>query len=340
MKRITLALALLIASPAGALLAVELLLRVLPTTAPPPRFVAAGIGQRDTPNFVVDPILGWRLRPNQVIEWRTPEFTVLARSNAQGFRGRDFDPAHRPIVVVGDSFSFGNGVGDEQTYATQLERALGVPVYNVAIPGFGVDQVWLTLRHVALPLKPRLVIVGVVEVDFDRSLTTYDPGKTGARPSFALHRGFLRPRTAADAPGWLATTLQQRSRTWLLVQAGLRALAYHVPVTEWWAVNAALLALMDEDCARARVPVLFVRIPTREWRTFPGLRRFFTRRDADYLDLRDGIEREQAEGWYYPNDLHLNAAGHAYVAGRISARLAAADLSASPRVDHRARQRQ
>jgi hypothetical protein len=333
MKRISLVLALLIASTAGTILAVELTLRVLPTTTPPPRRVAAGIGQRDTPHFVVDPIVGWRVRPNHVIEWRTPEYTARARSNAQGFRGRDFDPAHRPIVVVGDSFSFGNGVGDEQTYATQLGLALGVPVYNLAVPGFGIDQIWITLRHVALPLKPRLVIVGVVEVDFDRSLTTYDPGKTGARPSFALQRGFLRPRTAADTAGWLATTLQQRSRTWPLVQAGLRALAYHLPVTEWWAVNAAMLARMHEDCMLARVPVLFVRIPTSEWRTFPGLRRFFAAAGADYLDLRAGTEREEAEGWYYPNDGHLNAAGHAYVAGRISARLAAAKLSVSPRAD-------
>jgi len=34
----------------------------------------------------------------------------------------------------------------------------GVCAYNMGIPGFGLDQIWLTVRTQALSLHPRLVI--------------------------------------------------------------------------------------------------------------------------------------------------------------------------------------
>lgn len=308
------------ASFAISILAAEVLLWVVPS-APRPHYVPVGVDQHETPNFVPDPILGWRLRANHVIRWDTSEYVSSASSNEEGFRDpRTFSPKDRPIIVLGDSFSFGSGVNDDETYSARLEQALqGPPVYNLGIPGFGVDQVWLTLRHEALPLKPRLVIVGIVEVDFERSLVTYDPGKTGARPSFVLHDGMLVPREPVDSTGRLVGYLKGSSHVWALIQAAGRAAAYHFPVGEWWTLNAALLAAIQTDCERAGVPVVFVRIPTKEWKAFPTLRKFLLSQDAEYIDLAEGLDQASAQVLFFPIDSHPNAAGHAYIAERVSA---------------------
>jgi hypothetical protein len=125
---------------------------------------------RETPpGLMVDQALGWRLKP-------TLDFG-LYRSNSQGFRSaREFDPspAARKIVLVGDSFAFGVGVPEEVTFAAVVERGLHrTAVYNLGIPGFGLDQMWLTLAREGFRLHPTLVIVAFIGADFGRSLEAY-----------------------------------------------------------------------------------------------------------------------------------------------------------------------
>src|SRR5262245_9118016 len=69
-----------------------------------------------------DPALGWRLKPGIRTE--------RLKTNSAGMRGeREFapepGPGERRIVLVGDSYTFGQGNADEETFAAYLQAALG-----------------------------------------------------------------------------------------------------------------------------------------------------------------------------------------------------------------------
>jgi hypothetical protein len=117
------------------------------------------------------------------------------RTNSQGFRAdRDYSVArpvdrHR-IVVVGDSFSWGEEVGNDETYAHDLEGLLpDTEVLNVAVHGYGTDQQLLRLRRSGLQFQPDLVILGFFEENLDRNLLSF---RDYAKPWFDLEGGELR----------------------------------------------------------------------------------------------------------------------------------------------------
>lgn len=70
-------------------------------------------------------------------QWiRAGEFNVQIRINQYGFRDvKDLQHStEHDLFVVGDSFSFGHGVEEDERYSNLLESMLPVPVYNISIP--------------------------------------------------------------------------------------------------------------------------------------------------------------------------------------------------------------
>jgi hypothetical protein len=257
--------------------------------------------------LVPDPLMGWKMRPN------------APRTNAQGFRAAsDFHPnqACKGIAFAGDSFTYGVAVGYEKTFASLIQAgAPGYCAYNMGIPGFGLDQMWLTVRTQALPLHPRMVIVNFIIDDLTRSEQAYNFG-FGSKPVFKLAEGRLVPETREDRPSFFVRFLQHNSSLWRVVQLADRTLALRYPHGEWWYLNAAILDAIREDCRKAGVPVLFVYIPTLGWRAFPSLRAYMLRNQANFIDLSQG-EFELTPDKYIPNDGHLNEKGHRQVADAV-----------------------
>ncbi len=68
------------------------------------------------------------------------------------------------IVVVGDSFAYGDGVNPEHAFPAFLERQLRsqqlpVTINNAGVPGYGFDQEFLYLKNHLIPkYQPHLVI--------------------------------------------------------------------------------------------------------------------------------------------------------------------------------------
>src|SRR5439155_16553885 len=63
----------------------------------------------------------------------------LARINRLGLRGHEQDAWTRHVCILGDSFTFGSGVRDDETFAARLDHWLGgtVSVINGSQPGYG-----------------------------------------------------------------------------------------------------------------------------------------------------------------------------------------------------------
>ena len=102
-------------------------------------------------------------------------FSLTARINSLGCRSgevREGEPeGQRRVLVLGDSYVFGSGVRDEDTFGAQLERALNdnsivpvsghapVTVMSCGVPGWGTRQEREFYQHISASFRADLVVV-------------------------------------------------------------------------------------------------------------------------------------------------------------------------------------
>ncbi|MDP2598878.1 MAG: SGNH/GDSL hydrolase family protein [Candidatus Liptonbacteria bacterium] len=121
--------------------------------------------------------------PNQHTNWvipGDPPVIYKLSNDAQGMRvtgAIDPSKAKQKILLLGDSFTYGVGVNDEQTFAYLLEDSLaknGVPatVTDAGNPGKGTDYELRFFELRGASLRPDLTIVGFFSNDFDDNLTS------------------------------------------------------------------------------------------------------------------------------------------------------------------------
>ena len=123
--------------------------------------------------------LGWRLKPGQYTVKAPQAFMTHAVSiNQMGLRDAHTTPRNpsspvRRVVVLGDSFTFGQGVDDAALFTTQLERRLNerqtdirYEAINAGVPGYGTGQ--------ELILTRRLMDRGIVGQVYVLNLFTND----------------------------------------------------------------------------------------------------------------------------------------------------------------------
>lgn len=125
---------------------------------------AQGYGVR--PALYFDAEVGYRSRPNQE-RWMLvgEERGARLTTNALGFRGEFPHPERTPsvprIVAIGDSFTFGLGAEDDETYPAQLGAHLGrVEVLNLSFPGWNVENALLAYRAIGAAYRPDVVVLG------------------------------------------------------------------------------------------------------------------------------------------------------------------------------------
>lgn len=120
---------------------------------------------------------------------------VVGRLNAQGFRGDDFSLEKKPgtyrIACLGDSFTFGHGVRQEETFPSQLEKILNAEtrdgifeVFNFGVGGYNTEQEAILLEEKVLSYDPDLVILQYLLNDIEVSRIRL-PGTRYAVPASA-----------------------------------------------------------------------------------------------------------------------------------------------------------
>lgn len=131
----------------------------------------------------------YRPTPNNVSD-------ICWKTESHGFRitPSQSDNATQKILFVGDSFTFSDGVGDEETYpfyTQQLfdEEKLSVKVLNSGIPGYSMDQQIVFLEnYVFNNFRPNIVVWNINENDeYDNDqacLFTVENGKLKEHPGY------------------------------------------------------------------------------------------------------------------------------------------------------------
>lgn len=106
------------------------------------------------------------LEPNCRFRGHSPEYEIVVHINAEGRRDRAY-PLAKPagvsrVLCLGDSFTFGQGVGDRETWPKRLEEHMGfgVQAWNLGYTaGFSPDSYALFAREEMAALAPDVVVV-------------------------------------------------------------------------------------------------------------------------------------------------------------------------------------
>jgi len=98
------------------------------------------------------------------------EFETTITLNSMEYRSREFNVDKRGrfrVLVVGDSFTFGWGVEDNETYPARIEKIVAnehhrndVEVINASFAAGSPDIYYLFIKERGLQLKPDLILIG------------------------------------------------------------------------------------------------------------------------------------------------------------------------------------
>lgn len=89
-----------------------------------------------------------------------------ARINELGLRGASLaEASERRVLFLGDSFTFGSGVREEESFVSLIDGALGeeVTAVNGGHPGYGIYQMEIKLQRLSPVLRPELVVLIIWE---------------------------------------------------------------------------------------------------------------------------------------------------------------------------------
>jgi GDSL-like Lipase/Acylhydrolase family len=129
--------------------------------------------------FEYDPWIGWNNRAN--ID------TEKIKTNAQHMRNenefsKEPKSGRRRLLIVGDSFSFGYGVSNAETFAYQLAgRMPDWDVMNMAVSATGTDQHVISFERYGKQFRPDIVVLGFYLLDYNRNTIRF---RFYAKPMF------------------------------------------------------------------------------------------------------------------------------------------------------------
>jgi lysophospholipase L1-like esterase len=327
-------LALLAGSLAVALVGAEVLLRVL---------LPSHQDVHPRGLYTADAVVGYAPTPGFRGTFLQPEYEAAITIGAAGLRGADSRPrgsATYRIVCLGDSFTFGQGVGDDEAFPAQLERLLAarfpgtdVQVLNAGVPGYGtVDELRYLESRIAV-LDPDLVVVQFLSVNDFHNNSAPALGRVEVRD------GWLYENEAPRAQPWRTIDwLKRQSRLAHLVSERAGAFAMRLGflgVSGAGAIDApqAQLAVATlrrvAEVAKARgagslfvlatgqAPVVAPNAPEIPAKAI--VERAAREAGAAFVDLTPHLRGRAADReLYYPLDGHWTVAGHAVAAAALA----------------------
>lgn len=139
--------------------------------------------------FEIDETLGWKLRPGANAVHTSRYFQAPYAINRFGHRDRDRaiakGGATYRILLFGDSQAFGWGVPMEARYTNLVEaRSAGLEVWNLAVPGYGLDQEILSYEQDGQRFEADEVVLLVSNLTLGR--IPYDYVYRKNKPKFVL----------------------------------------------------------------------------------------------------------------------------------------------------------
>lgn len=274
--------------------------------------------------------------------------TIVIASNRLGFRAQrpsdELPQGDVNIAFLGDSFTLGEGVRFEDTFAEQTarmledrlrDRKLSVRAWNFGMLAYNTTQEYSLLVSEVLPRRPDIVVLGYVLNDPESAYFRIDPATGQLQVGDA---GMFWVETARPAQS-LVYTSRVAMLVWKLLHR-LRTTGQLVHYYNWlfsednpdWARNRQSLLEIVRVCREHDTPLFVVCLPIlyRLERGYP-FRNLHQRlkqlvaeagEDVTFVDALPVLENRSAESlWVHPSDQHPNEIAHRLIASALCERL-------------------
>ncbi len=248
---------------------------------------------------------------------------VRIRTNSHGLRDRERPVEKGPnvfrIAALGDSFTFGHGVGGDETWPSVLERTLEdrigssrFEVINYGVEGYSARDEAIVLQHKVMQWHPDMVILGYV---------CNDPEVDPIQPLHAYfhHAAWWQSSQVLRLAAQFKNSLHVR-------QYGPNYIDYlHRDPRKWTTVLRAF-DVIQETASAEGIPVVVAIFPVKVW---IAEKVAAAGRDRGFPVVFLGpafSEKSNGEPTRLPEDVHPNALGHAIAAETILETLTTLDL--------------
>jgi hypothetical protein len=121
-----------------------------------------------------DRTLGYTSKPGTFF-FSTNESTVECRINSLGVRDTEAALDSPEIVVLGDSYAWGWGVKQNETFAKILEAKTGLKVLNAGVPSYGTAREFMLLKRIKRD-KLKYLIIQYCDNDYPENTDFYNSG--------------------------------------------------------------------------------------------------------------------------------------------------------------------
>ncbi|MCI0580542.1 MAG: SGNH/GDSL hydrolase family protein [Chloroflexi bacterium] len=243
------------------------------------------------------------------------------QTNRYGFRGPDYETAKpagtRRVILLGDSFTFGEGVKFEDTLGSQLQTLLGpgVEVLNFGVSAWGtVDEIGY-LEQAGVQFQPDLVVVVYVLNDAGYTVDLWENFRsTYENP--ALRSSYLASYVYAT----IGRQLSSRQYAQDLVNSAL------TEEDEWNASfhflykGSLITGEAGSNYMVAIFPFMYELNDDYPFRPLhDNIASFCMANDIPVLDLLAAFQGESyPDLWVHPSDQHPNEKGHRIAAEALA----------------------
>lgn len=290
------------------------------------KFPEKAIHQLDSNWVKTDQDLGWVCRQKEKLKFYKPEyFDCSYQINQEGFRmsqdieGLSASPKKR-ILLLGDSFLFGIFLKNNQTISAQLQAQLGdnYEVFNLAIPGWGIDQMYQAYQKYVQIIQPTQVMLIFIDDDIRRTVEAFFWG-AATKNAYRLEQGKLVFRTANHGE------LNAVESFFVFNTQIVNRLYQYWHLLEAERLSKAILRQLISDEKYAHRKLTAFRIPRQEQVDHPNLQTFdlspfFEEQQLDFFDFEKPLKQltsSELKSLYIPNDDHLSEKGAALIQDKL-----------------------
>ena len=265
---------------------------------------------------------------------------VMNRINSHGLRGREIAAAAPPgtvrLLMVGDSFTYGEGVEDDEAFSRKLEEILNgtltkergglrYETINAGVSGYNTHDEYVYLKNRWIDFNPDMVVIVFYLND------AYDDSKffsliTGAGAGASLE-GAKASRSPSRAVEWVTNRLN-RLKVAKQVKSIYQKQFSGTPTIEGYDWNDSRRALGEAKALTGRhgaglalviFPELYELTEKYPFKNIHDrVREAAEELGIPVLDLLDTFTGEAPETlWVHETDHHPNARAHEIAAGAI-----------------------
>jgi hypothetical protein len=300
--------------------------------------VAYGVQPASQRLHIYDRVLGWA----NIRNLRAPDRYGLNKPvshNSLGFRGSVDYPPDIPqgrfrVTFLGDSFPYGTGVGDSETFPALVEtRCPRIESINMGVAGYGIDQSYLAYRNTGIQIHTNALLFTFIEDDFRRmAMQAFLTQNT--KPQFVLAGEELVLRNV-PVPTWGAASdtswFREFPRRTGLFQISRAMVEKYLTNYETWPVVERLFVELDQLSRQRHQQFALVYLPSRvdfgmqrPTDASVAVQQIADRHQIRFWNLIDDFKElapAEIERLFGSDGVHYDESGNRRVAGAVLKRL-------------------